>query len=98
MRWPSSGGGGPPVRRLLFGTSGLVSSGLSIYGGAIVLIGLLVLTGLIAPSERIDETALRWHVFVWDLWFVLWGIALGVAAWQHRPPKRNESEARSRPR
>jgi hypothetical protein len=26
-----------------------------------------------------DEHALRWHVFVWDLWFLLWGLALALA-------------------
>jgi hypothetical protein len=26
----------------------------------------------------------RWHVFVWDLWFLVWGIALGLAAWRYR--------------
>jgi hypothetical protein len=27
---------------------------------------------------------MRWHVFVWDLWFLVWGIALGLAAWRYR--------------
>ena len=39
----------------------------------------LVLAGVIAPAEDVDEYALRWHVFVWDLWFLLWGLALAVA-------------------
>jgi hypothetical protein len=30
----------------------------------------------------VDRTALRWHVLVWDLWFLVWGLLLGVAAWQ----------------
>jgi hypothetical protein len=31
-----------------------------------------------------DEYALRWHVFVWDLWFLVWGLALAVAAVRYR--------------
>ncbi len=32
--------------------------------------------------EASTEHGLRWHVFVWDLWFLLWGLALGLAAWR----------------
>src|SRR5262245_12090853 len=55
---------------------------LVVYGGAQVLVGGLVLADVITPSEPADEHALRWHVFVWDLWFLLWGVALGIAAWR----------------
>jgi hypothetical protein len=27
---------------------------------------------------------MRWHVFVWDLWFLVWGVALGLATWRYR--------------
>ena len=27
----------------------------------------------------VDRTALRWHVGVWDLWFLVWGILLALA-------------------
>ena len=32
---------------------------------------------------RVDWGALRWHLFLWDLWFLVWGLLLGVAAWQY---------------
>ena len=35
--------------------------------------GALVLTGLISPAGPVDRTALRWHVLLWDLWFLVWG-------------------------
>jgi hypothetical protein len=44
-----------------------------------VLVGALVLAGVIHPSGEVDEYALRWHVCFWDLWFLLWGVALGIA-------------------
>jgi hypothetical protein len=37
---------------------------------------------LITLSGAVDEHALRWHVFVWDLWFLVWGLGLGIAAWR----------------
>jgi hypothetical protein len=52
------------------------------YGGVLVLVGGLVLADLIAPSTPVDDHALRWHVFIWDPWFLVWGMALGLAAWR----------------
>jgi hypothetical protein len=46
-------------------------------------VGALVLTGVLSPAGPVDRTALRWHVLVWDLWFLVWGLLLGVAAWQY---------------
>jgi hypothetical protein len=66
-------------RRLLLSANTLASLVLTLWGGINVAIGSLVLAGVITPAEEVDEHALRWHVFVWDLWFVLWGLALAVA-------------------
>jgi hypothetical protein len=52
---------------------------LILWGGANVAVGALVLTHVIAPAGDVDRHALRWHVLVWDLWFLLWGIALALA-------------------
>jgi len=32
----------------------------------------------------VDRRALTWHVLLWDLWFLVWGAALGVAVWRSR--------------
>jgi len=71
-------------RRLLLVSAGVGSAVLVVYGGVLVLVGGLVLADLITPSAPVDEHPLRWHVFVWDLWFLVWGMALGLAAWQYR--------------
>jgi hypothetical protein len=52
---------------------------LALYGGVLVVAGALVLAGAIDSSEPVDEYALRWHVFLWDIWFLVWGAALAVA-------------------
>jgi hypothetical protein len=68
------------VRRgwLLAGSAG-ASALLVIYGGLNVLLRALVLSGVIHPAGSVDRTALRWHVGVWDLWFLVWGILLALA-------------------
>jgi hypothetical protein len=52
---------------------------LALYGGVLVIAGALALTGIVYSSGS-DEYALRWHVFVWDAWFFVWGVALALAA------------------
>jgi hypothetical protein len=65
--------------RLLVGANALVSMVLVTWGGASVLVGGLALLAAVMPADGIDERALRWHVFVWDLWFLVWGVALALA-------------------
>ena len=67
-----------PRRWLLTGSAG-ASALLVVYGGLNVLLGALVLSGVIHPAVSVDRTALRWHVGVWDLWFLVWGIFLALA-------------------
>jgi hypothetical protein len=67
-------------RRLLRGVAWAASMALTGYGGLLVAVGTLVLTGMIGPSGPVDRTALGWHVLLWDLWFLVWGLVLGVAA------------------
>jgi hypothetical protein len=52
---------------------------LAVYGGLNVTAGALVLSGAVHPAGSVDRTALRWHVAVWDLWFLVWGILLAIA-------------------
>lgn len=70
-------------RRLLLGAAWVASAVLTAYGGLLVVVGALVLTGLINPSDPVDRTALRWHVLLWDMWFLVWGLVLGLAAWHY---------------
>jgi hypothetical protein len=76
-------------RRLLLGAAWAASTVLTAYRGLLVAVGGLVLTGVISPSGPVDRTALRWHVLVWDLWFLVWGLLLGVAAWQYGRQSRD---------
>ncbi|HEY2595515.1 MAG TPA: hypothetical protein VGK33_16610 [Chloroflexota bacterium] len=52
---------------------------LVLYGGVLTLIGLLVQADVVHASAHADHTALRWHAFLWDPWFLLWGLLLAAA-------------------
>lgn len=60
---------------------------LAAYGGVLVLVGALALAGLF--GDVADATALRWHVLLWDPWFLLWGVLLGLAAVGRRRARRS---------
>ena len=75
-------------RRLLLGAAWAGSAALTAYGGLLVAVGALVLTGAVHPSGPVDRTALRWHVMLWDLWFLVWGVLLGLAAWHYARASR----------
>ena len=77
-------------RRWLLAASTAASVRLVGYGGLNVLAGALVLSGVIHPGGSVDRTALRWHVGVWDLWFLVWGILLAVATVSYR--RRTEAQ------
>ncbi len=72
----------------------IVSAGTSallvVYGGINVTAGALVLSGVIRPAGNVNWTALRWHVGVWDLSFLLWGtlLALATAGYWRRTASR----------
>jgi len=79
-------------RRVVIVAAGVGSAVLTIYGGVLVAVGALVLTGAVDPDGPVDRRALSWHVLLWDLWFLLWGLALAAATWTSvhltRPPAR----------
>jgi hypothetical protein len=46
-----------------------------------VIAEALVELGVIRPAGSVDWLALRWHLELWDSWFLLWGLFLGTATW-----------------
>lgn len=58
---------------------------LVLYGGALTLVGLLVEGGVLEVASDADHRALAWHTYLWDPWFLLWGLAFGVSLWASRP-------------
>jgi Protein of unknown function (DUF3995) len=53
---------------------------LVLYGGYLVVGQVLVETGVLDAPAATDWKAFRWHLYLWDPWFLIWGVLLGVAA------------------
>jgi hypothetical protein len=73
------------LRRLARRAAWIAASVLAGYGGVLTAAGLLVQLDLVHASPAADRTALRWHAFLWDPWFLVWGLLLTVALARSRP-------------
>jgi len=52
---------------------------LVFYGGVLTVVGLLVQLDLVQASANADHKAPRWHAYLWDPWFLVWGVLLTAA-------------------
>lgn len=68
-----------PVALLGWGAAAV----LTLYGGVLVAGEALVASGVIKPSTTVDWKPLLWHLYLWDLSFLVWGILFGLAAWRY---------------
>lgn len=71
-------------RWMLLAAAGGGAALLAGYGGLYVAVQGLVVAGIIETSGPVDWTPFLWHLLVWDPWFLLMGILLGVAAWGYQ--------------
>ncbi len=55
---------------------------LTLYGGTLIVPEALVAIGAIHPAQPVDWKPLLWHLYVWDMSFLVWGILFGVATWR----------------
>lgn len=66
-------------RRLLLALGSLGSLGLIGYGGVLIAVETSVVAGLIAAPADMDWRGFHGHLYLWDPWFVVWGLLLGLA-------------------
>jgi hypothetical protein len=59
------------------------------YGLILTAIGLLIQAGVIKPTAHADRLALKWHAYIWDPWFLIWGIFVFLALWRSRPASQD---------
>jgi hypothetical protein len=59
---------------------------LTIYGLVLTIAGLLVQSGVITAPASADHRALAWHAYLWDPWFLLWGVLVTAALTRSRQP------------
>lgn len=68
-----------PSARVVRRAAWLVAVVLVLYGGVLTFVGVLVQADIVHASSGADRKALRWHAFLWDPWFLIWGLLLGGA-------------------
>jgi uncharacterized membrane protein len=52
---------------------------LIVYGLVQTAAGLLVQADVIHAAATADQRALAWHAYVWDPWFLIWGLLVAAA-------------------
>ena len=65
--------------RNLWALTWIAAGVLILYGLAFTVAGLLVQTGAIHASSTADHRALAWHAYLWDPWFLIWGLLIAAA-------------------
>ena len=58
------------------------------YGHVLTAAGLLLQAGIILPAAGADHGALAWHAFLWDPWFLVWGLLVLLAMTNANQEKR----------
>jgi hypothetical protein len=67
---------------------------LVLYGGVQIGIQLMVLGGILVPPGGIDWRGFYGHLYVWDPWFIVWGLLMGVTAFHYtRNARRRRTPA-----
>lgn len=69
-------------RWLLLAAGWGAGTALILYGGASFVQHALMVAGIIVIPAGLGATAARWHVLLWDPWWLLGGILFAIAAWQ----------------
>jgi hypothetical protein len=64
------------------------------YGLVLTASGLLVQAGVIKAAAHADRLALRWHAYLWDPWFLIWGIFVFLALCRSRPASQDHLPGR----
>lgn len=73
-----------PRRLLLMAGWGAVAV-MAVYEGAASLVQhALMVAGVIDIPAGLGATAARWHLALWDPWWLLGGILFGLATWRYQ--------------
>ncbi len=57
---------------------------LTVYGLVQVSSVALVAVGVLTPTQPVEPVVLWWRLLLWEPWFLLWGVLLGLTAWVER--------------
>jgi hypothetical protein len=83
----------PAWNRIVWRLAWAEAAILTLYGLVMTAAGLLALAGVIlAPSNADDRRALAWHTYLWDPWFLIWGLLVAAALLRGRQnPSQNHA-------
>jgi hypothetical protein len=72
------------------------------YGGVLTGAGPLVQAGILDAFADADPRALAWHAYLWDPWFLVWGLLVLLVLWSTRAglnsARRSQGPVTGRPR
>jgi len=84
---------GPLPRWAVPALSWTAAAVLTLYGGVLVAGQVLVQLGAVAPAPDMDWRAFHWHLYLWDPWFLAWGLLLGAAVGARARARRRNRDA-----
>ncbi len=68
---------------------------MAVYEGAASLLQhALMVAGAIATPAGLGETSARWHLALWDPWWLLGGLLFGLATWAYQRRTRDDRAAK----
>jgi Protein of unknown function (DUF3995) len=65
-----------PVLRVCAWAEGAL---IALYGFVFTSVELMAEVGMIHPGKTTDRRALAWHAYLWDPWFLIWGLLVITA-------------------
>jgi hypothetical protein len=66
----------PSLRGALRRLAWLAGWVLAAYGLVLTVPGLAIQAGLLHAGTHADRRALAWHAYLWDPWFLVWGLLI----------------------
>ncbi|MDQ2723778.1 MAG: DUF3995 domain-containing protein [Actinomycetota bacterium] len=82
-----------PPHKLIAMAAWAAAAVLIVYGSVLTFVGLLVQADVIHAGGDADHRALAWHAYLWDPWFLVWGLLLAVALWRNRAQRKHAGTA-----
>jgi hypothetical protein len=66
-------------RRVVLTLAGLCAAILTLYGGLLEIGNALVAMRVVKLAQPIEWKPLWWHLWIWDMSFLIWGILFALA-------------------